>query len=171
MKARGLRIDCDLTHALRFHPSLFYDGRTRSGVVALMRDVLSDEPRAVHRTFLSEEGHKLDRRMLGPARGTAIKLDADDEVSSGLHIGEGLETCLAARQLGYRPVWALGSAGAIATFPVLPGIESLTILGENDNASTRAAETCGRRYEEAGREVWIVEPPTGDMNDIVRRVA
>ena len=62
-------------------------------------------------------GEKLDRRMLGVAAGAAIKLDADDAVTHGLAIGEGIETCLTARQLGLRPVWALGSAGAIAPSP------------------------------------------------------
>ena len=55
--------------------------------------------------------------MLGPVRGAAIKLDGDAEVAEGLHIGEGLETCMAARALGFKPVWAVGSAGGIQTFP------------------------------------------------------
>ena len=56
----------------------------------------------------------------------AIKLDADENVEQGLHIGEGIETCLAGRQLDFKPCWALGSAGAIRGFPVLSGIEALT---------------------------------------------
>ena len=88
--------------------------------------------------------------MLGPVRGAAIKLDGDAEVAAGLHIGEGLETCMAARALGFKPVWAVGSAGAIRTFPVLPGIEALSILRETDDngANERAAQACahaGRR--------------------------
>ena len=56
---------------------------------------------------------------MGPVGGAAIKLDADEDVLGGLHIGEGIETCMAARMLGLRPAWALGSAGEIAKFPVL----------------------------------------------------
>ena len=33
-----------------------------------------------------------------------------------------MSPCLAARSLGYRPVWAMGSASAIEAFPVLAGI-------------------------------------------------
>jgi hypothetical protein len=103
-------------------------------MIALMRDALTNEACGIHRTFFDSAGRKLDRRMLGRAKGAAIKLDSDADVTLGLHIGEGLETCLAARQLGYSPVWALGSAGAIAAFPVLPGIEAITIFAENDIA-------------------------------------
>jgi len=67
--------------------------------------------------------------------------------------------------MGLRPVWALGSAGAIGIFPVLPGIETLTILGETDEANRKAVLHCGRRWHEAGREVLIIDPPAGDMND------
>ena len=84
--------------------------------------------------------------MLGRARDAAIKLDADENVTLGLHIGEGVETCLAAWLAGFRPVWALGSAGAIATFPVLSGIEAITVLGEVGDGGAnrpRGASMCG----------------------------
>jgi hypothetical protein len=59
-------------------------------------------------------------------------------VLAGLNAAEGVETALAARRLGLRPARALGSAGAIAAFPVLLGVEYLTLLAENDEASARA---------------------------------
>ena len=111
-------------------------------MVAAMRSIETDEIVAIQRTRLSPVGQKIDRRMLGPAAGAAIKLDADDAVTHGLAIGEGLETAMTARQLGLRPVWALGSAGAIAAFSPLAGIQSLTILAENDDANAKATNTC-----------------------------
>lgn len=143
-------------------------------MVAAMRCIRSDQLVAVHRTRLTEDGRKLDRRMLGTAGGAAIKLDADENVLGGLTIGEGIETCLAARQLGFAPVWALGSVGGIARFPVLPGIDVLTVLAEtgDNGASERAVGECGRRWNEAGREVLIVVPNVdGDVNDATRRAA
>jgi hypothetical protein len=96
-------------------------------MLALFRDIRTDEPRAISRTFLDPEGRKLERKFLGPVGGAAIKLDADEDVLGGLHIGEGVETTMTARQVEYRrPAWALGSRGAIAAFPVLSGIECLT---------------------------------------------
>jgi hypothetical protein len=71
-------------------------------------------------------------------------------------------------------VWALGSAGAIQTFPVLPGIDALSILLETDDdgANERAAQECARRWTEASREVLLVTPLlVGDMNDVARRCA
>ena len=141
-------------------------------MVALMRSVTINEPQAIHRTRLTPDGAKVDRRMLGIAAGAAVKLDADDEVTMGLAIGEGIETCLAARALGFKPVWAMASAGSIASFPVLGGIECLTILAENDDTNRRAVETCAARWHAAGREVIVIEPATGsDLNDAMRGAA
>src|SRR5208282_6039566 len=133
------------------------------------RDIRTDEPCGIHRTFLDSAGRKLDRRMLGRAKHAAIKLDADEDVALGLIIGEGLETCLAAWLAGFRPAWAVGSAGAIAAFPVLTGIEAITILGEvgDGGANHRAAQACATRWIEAGQEAFIVAPLVGsDLNDV-----
>ncbi|MCV0387404.1 MAG: toprim domain-containing protein [Nitrobacter sp.] len=140
----------------------------RPVMLTAFRTIVGDRLVAVHRTLLSDDGRKLDRRMLGPVAGAAIKVDADENVEQGLAIAEGFETALAGRMLGFRPVWALGSAGAIAAFPVLPGIDALTILAETDDtgANARAAKECGRRWRAAGREIFIATPRVvGDLND------
>jgi putative DNA primase/helicase len=83
-----------------------------------------------------------------------------------LAIGEGVETCMAARQLGFAPAWALGSVGAILFFPVLEQIKTLKILSEAGKASADAIQLRGRRWTRAGRRVRIVRPPIGsDLND------
>jgi putative DNA primase/helicase len=141
-------------HVLRLHPALKFNGAAVPGMVALFRDVATNEPCGLHRTFLDRGGRKLGRRMLGRAKHAAIKLDADEGVVLGLVIGEGVETGLAAQLAGFRPVWALGSAGALAEFPVLPGIETINILGEIDDggANRRATQACAARWMAAGRE-------------------
>jgi putative DNA primase/helicase len=159
---------------VRFHPALIFEGICVGGMVALFRDIVSNEPCGIHRTFLDSDGRKLDRKMLGRAHGAAVKLDADEDVTLGVHVGEGVETCLAAWLAGFRPVWALGSAGAIRDFPLLPGIEAVTILGEvgDSGANHRAAEVCASRWFAAGRQAFIVEPQIGgDLNDVWREVA
>ncbi|HXZ16295.1 MAG TPA: toprim domain-containing protein [Roseiarcus sp.] len=76
---------------------------------------------------------------------------------------------LAARALGLRPTWALGSAGAIAAFPVLNGVAALSLLREHDEANARAAEAVAARWQAAGREVFDVRPNKGkDINDAIR---
>lgn len=175
LRSRKLVLSDGLSgHVLRFHPALKFNGALAAGFVALFRDVATNEPCGLHRTFLSRDGCKLGRRMLGRAKHAAIKLDADEDVTLGLVIGEGLETGLAARLAGFSPVWTLGSAGAIATFPVLPGIEAINILGEIDDggANRRAAQACAARWMKAGHEAFVIAPLSGgDLADIWRELA
>jgi putative DNA primase/helicase len=174
LASRGLDLP-EGADVLRFHPRCPWRDEAENrtiyvpAMVAAMRSVTTDEPQGIHRTRLSADGAKVGRRMLGIAAGAAVKLDADDAVTTGLHIAEGIETALAARQLGFRPCWALASAGGIKGFPVLRGVEVLTILGENDDANRRAVEECAMRWHQAGREVVVVEPASGsDILDAMR---
>jgi putative DNA primase/helicase len=174
LASRGLTLPDDIDQVIRFHPSLKFDGAPVGGMVSLFRNVRTNEPCGIHRTFLDRAGRKLERKMLGRVKHAAIKLDADETVSLGLHVGEGVETCLAALLAGFRPVWALGSAGAIAAFPVLSGVEAITILGEVEDggANRRAAEICAARWIEAGRKAYVIAPLVGgDLNDVWREVA
>jgi putative DNA primase/helicase len=116
-------------------------------MVTAFRAIVGDALVAIHRTALTKAGQKIDRRMLGPVAGAAIKIDDATDIEYGLTVCEGFETGLAGRMLGFRPTWALGSAGAIAEFPVLPGIDGLTILAETDDggANARAVKSCGNR--------------------------
>ena len=159
--------------ALRFHPSCPFGGTRHPCLLALMRDVRTNEPRAIQRTALTKAGEKIDRMALGPKAGAAIKLSSDESVTMGLTVGEGVETVLSGMQLAFSPAWALGDAGNLRAFPVLSGVECLTILVDNDNSGTgqQAALECSHRWTGAGREVFRVLPERcgDDMNDIVQR--
>ena len=163
LNAHALTLDNDLAgDVLRWHPRI-------GAMLALFRNVLTGEPQAISRTFLDRDGRKIERKFLGPVSGAAIMLDRFDFVTTGLHVGEGVETCMAARQFNLRPVWALGSAAAVAAFPILGGVECLTLLKEADDASERAVEACAARWHAAGREVFINWPTSGkDLNDAIR---
>jgi putative DNA primase/helicase len=170
---RGLDLSDNVAgRVVRVHPHCpFGEGVRHPCMVVLFRSIITDALQAIHRTALTVDGKKIDRKMMGEVRGAAIKIDADENVEQGLVIGEGFETCLAARMLGLRPVWALGSAGAIAAFPVLPGIEALTILGESDKtgANQKAVKACAERWSAAGREVLVAMPRVaGDLNDALQ---
>jgi hypothetical protein len=94
---------------LRFHPSCpFGKGSRHPCMIALYRDVRTNEAKAIHRTALTHDGKKIDRKSLGPIGGCAIKLTADEDVTEALTIGEGIETVLAGMVLNFRPAWALG---------------------------------------------------------------
>jgi hypothetical protein len=70
-----------------------------------------------------------------------------------------------------QPAWALLDRGNLGNFPVLAGIEALTILVDNDETGDGQAdaETCAHRWRDAGREVVRLTPktPGSDFNDIV----
>ena len=100
-----------------------------------------------------------------------MKLTTDDEVEYGLTIGEGIETTLSAIALGLAPAWAVGDAGELGRFPVLPGIDALTILidhDENGCGQSQAAK-CRDRWLAADREVLTVIPDRigADINDLL----
>jgi hypothetical protein len=169
---RGLALGADIAGSvIRLHDSLYFDAfNRRPGMVSLLRNIVTDEPCGIHRTFLDRDtGQKIDRKMLGIAKGAAIKLDAHATVSSNLTIGEGVETALASRMAGYGPVWALGSSGAVRAFPVLSNLEELTILEENDPTSRRDVKACAKRYLDARKPVNILTSHVGnDFNDAWR---
>jgi hypothetical protein len=153
--------------SLRFHRNCPFGQADVPCILALFRNIVTDAPQAIHRIGLNPDGTKIDRKMLGPTAGAAIKLDP---AATGLVIGEGIETALAARQMGLRPAWAMGSAGSIAALRVLPGVATITFLEELDGGPSRKAiMACGRRWVDAGRKARSIRPKFGkDMNDLVR---
>jgi putative DNA primase/helicase len=157
---------------LRFHPRCPWrnenTGRTIfiPALIVPFRSIGDDSITGIHRIALNAaDGTKRGRRMLGIVSRAAIKLDPLS--GDTLAIGEGAESCMAARQLGFTPVWALGSVGAISFLPLIGGVRRLVILGESGEASTRAIRLCGTRWRRAGRRVRVVMPNEGfsDMND------
>jgi phage/plasmid primase-like uncharacterized protein len=176
----------DINDVLRFHPRcIFGHGRFRPCLLALIRDIKTDEPIGFVRTSIDASGRKapvtddgkpVARKILGGKAGGAIKLWSDAAVTTGLVIGEGLETTAsAATQIQHRgtvlrPAWALVDAGNLAAFPVLAGVEHLTILVDNDanGKGQEAANECTRIWIRAGRDVEQLIPRGigADFNDI-----
>jgi putative DNA primase/helicase len=159
---------------LRFHPACPFGEIMRiSCMLAIMHDIHNNEPRAIYRTALTPTAEKIGRMALGPKTGAAIKLSPDEDVTQGLAVGEGLETVLSAMQLGFSPAWALGDAGNVRDFPLLSGIDCITIIVDNDENGTgqRAALECSMRWTGEGREVFRVIPNRcgEDINDVVQR--
>jgi putative DNA primase/helicase len=157
---------------LRFHPRCPWrnedTGRTDRvpAMIVPFRSIDDDAITAVHRIALNTDATKRGRRMLGVVHRAAIKLTTAAE---RLAIGEGVETCMAAQQLGYAPAWALGSVGAISFFPLIDDVKQLLILGEQGAASARAIKLCGTRWRKAGRRVRVIMPDTrfSDLNDVL----
>jgi hypothetical protein len=128
----------DIHHSLRFHPNcVFGPGTHLPCLIALMRDPITDEPVGIQRIALERRDgkiEKIDRRMLG--RAGVVKLWP---AGSQLVVGEGLETVLAAAtRIPYHdapliPAWAALSSKALKMLPVIPDVEKLILLIDNDS--------------------------------------
>lgn len=160
----------------------FGEWRGRPALVARITDAITAEPLSLHFTLLKSDGSgKADverPKLFLPGhvtKGGVVRLVDDTEVTLGLALGEGLETCASAIAEGWWPVWATLSAGNMGSFPVLNGVEALTAFADNDEsgAGQRAAEKVVRRWRAAGREARIVLPPEvgTDWNDVMREDA
>jgi len=163
-----------LDKVFRYHPSCPFGGERLPCMLALVREIKTNAPVAVHRTALTTENPpgRIDRKSLGPTTGGAIKISPDHEVHAGLLIGEGIETVLSAsKQFQFKPVWSLIDKNGIAKFPVLSGIESVTIAVDNDPGGDgqRAAAECVQRLTQAGTEAITVQTNlVSDFNDLIR---
>jgi hypothetical protein len=162
----------DVDKVLRFHPRCPFAGMRHPCLLALMRDAVTDAPTGIHRIALTSKAEKIERRMLG--RRGVVKLWP---AGTQLVIGEGLETTLAAatripyRGMPLRPAWATLSRGALARLPVIPNVERLIILVDNDvnGAGQAAASACAERWRHTGRAVIKLTPKRADtdFNDLV----
>jgi hypothetical protein len=171
LASRGLTLGDEVAMSvIRWNPAARWRGdrRPKPAMVSLMRSIANGGPQAVALTFLAGDV-KTGRIFIGPGFDAAVMLDGFDFVTTSLAVGEGVETCMTARQYDFRPCWALGSAGAIEVFPVLSGVESLTLIAEHCERNAVAVEMCGTRWHAAGREVLIDYSLIGkDLNDALR---
>jgi putative DNA primase/helicase len=152
---------------IRFHPRCPREKSEQPAVVVAMRSIASNTITAVQRIFLTRQAKKDGKpMMLGSVSGAAMKLQPLD--GRKLNIAEGLETALALIALDRRPVWALGSASLMQTFPVLAEIDKLVIWADHDRPKLiggklcrpgeKAALTCRSRWLVAGKQVLAFEP-------------
>lgn len=155
--------------AIRFHPACHAGSGLRlPAMVCRFTDAKSGEPRGIHRTYLLPDGSGKakdttgkSKAMLGPSAGCVIRLTANEDVTTAVGIAEGVETALTVMNTEGGAVWACGSAGTVERFPVLPGIDALTVWADRGEAGERAANTVAARWFEAGREA-LFKLPIGD---------
>jgi hypothetical protein len=146
-----------------FHPAL----------IGIYRDIFDDKIKAISRRPLTPDGRSLSKPIsLGPTRGCAVKFTPDEDVTYGLHLAEGITSALGAAMLGMKPIWAAAGKGGMARFPILDGIEALSLIADNDEngAGQEAANECFARWRSAGKEVFTVISDTAgtDMADVAK---
>ena len=162
---------------IRFHANCPF-GKDENGqqrflpaMVALVRSPGDRTPMGIHRTALTPDGRKLDRKMLGPCHGGVVMLTSH-EADSDISFCEGIETGLAVIKLFKRPVWAALSAGSLGSMQVIGGIQSLKIYADNDRAGLEAAQKCAREWITSGIKVSIEAPTVAgwDYADALEKV-
>lgn len=175
LASRGVSYDGS---ALRWHPNCPFGSGVRVGsMVGLVQDILTGEPKAIHRTAMDRHGRKLSdlgsngRLALGPTAGGAVRLH--DIECGTLGVGEGIESTLSIRRLPdleNMPVWACLNAGGIGSFPVIPGLAALWIAQDNDPAGRRCAGDAVARMAAARIETVVLSAKAegADLNDIGR---
>jgi hypothetical protein len=145
-------------------PPIDGDLRMAGGtMVGRVTDALTGEPMTIHKTLVLQRPGQADikqRKYLAghQKKGGIIRIWPDADVTLGLGLGEGIETCLAAAKF-FRPVWAAGDALGMAEFPVLAGIECLTIFEDHDPAGQKAARKVAARWACAGVETRLWRAP------------
>jgi putative DNA primase/helicase len=159
-----------LTDVLRLHRHCprGNEGQRQPAMIALMRSIVDNKPQAIHRTFFDPHWAKHGKPMvLGPAGGAAVKLFNGPPCRS-LFIAEGIETALALIVRGMvdlqtDAVWAVGSASAIALFPLLEDVGELVIAADRDANGTgeRAAAAAVQTWRTAGKRARVLLPEDG----------
>jgi hypothetical protein len=176
---RGIPISDVSDHGgLRWHPSCPWEGGTKPCVIGRYTTAVDNKPRGIWRRPI--DGGK--PKALGSMAGCVIRLWPDDAVETALVLGEGVETTLAAstriehRGTLLQPAWAAGSAANMQSFPVLAGVDCLTLLADNDanGVGERAAQECAQRWLAAGKDLELLIPNKAgvDFNDVtIERVS
>jgi hypothetical protein len=169
------------TDAIGWNPSVYFNepghplhGQKLGCIVGIMTNPATvQRSGAISRTYIGPDGKKVCKAKTHGEGGGIVRLSPDEDVFEGLFLAEGLETALAAAALGLKPIWATGSAGTMGKFPVLAGIECLTLISDHDanGAGERAAREAEERWLAAGREVRILRAKAVgyDLNDALKR--
>jgi len=180
LKGRGLELPMRANEVIRYHQACPKGSGAAieyvPALIALMRDPVSFDPVGINRLFLDiDQNAKLGGMMLGKAGAMMLTGRHDtfwDDLSfcPRLCVCEGLETGLALGRMGDRCVWALGSAGAIARFPVIFGVGHLLICADNDPTGMRAAIECAERWNASSHQKATILMPSAvgaDFADLV----
>jgi len=131
----------------------------------------------LHRTFLTQEGKKIDgvaRKMMPGAvnKGGAVRLMPP--VDGAVGVAEGVETALSAHILFGVPVWAVLGDSFLRAWNPPAEVSKVIIFADNDagHAGQAAAHECARRCFSTGKsvEVRIPDGIGSDWNDVLRQL-
>lgn len=170
---RGLDLD-GYPSALRMATLPCFDGSVDYGRLPVMLGAVTDQYGtllALHRTFLTLDGHKANvphpkklTRTSASTAGASIKLRPPQIVENKVTLGvaEGIETALACWLGSHVPTWSCVSANGIKTFDLPAELERLIVFADHDvsGVGQAAARELAARAAAAGLEVRVLVPLT-----------
>jgi putative DNA primase/helicase len=173
LKNRGLS---STPSCLRYSKSC-WDGETKRNQKAMLAVFHNPDDMAVtiHRTYLDEEGGKLDiespKKIMPPLKkmtGGAVRLYEHDGI---LGIAEGVETAIAAHEDTNTPVWAALSTTLMEAFEPPQAVKKLIIFADNDKnfAGQKAAYALANKVSikrDIEVAVYVPEKPGDDWLDV-----
>jgi putative DNA primase/helicase len=127
---------------------------------------------AIHPTWLPPNGvwspgSKLQRKMLGPCGGGAVRFGDGSEIV----VCEGLESALSCVQALRLPAYAALSATGIQLLALPPHVRRVTVFADCDDhgEGIRAATEAAQRWRREGRDARVAMVNGADANDVLRR--
>jgi putative DNA primase/helicase len=171
---RGL---AETSTVLRGHPALSYfkEGRLIGRFPAVVAPILGPigDLQSCHRIYDADlDPRKMTMPPVSTITGGAVRLH--EPIDGELGVGEGIETCLAARQLFRVPVWSALTAGGVEKFVPPAGVRRLHIFADNDRNATgqAAAYALAKQISMASRgsvetEVHLPPEPDTDWLDVL----
>ena len=158
---------------LRLHRALPYwhDGEMIGTFPAMVAPIVGPDgiARALHRTWLTSDGHKANVPTVkkltcaaGPLAGTSIRLHSP--LHGVVGIAEGIETAQAAFLGSGVPTVAAYCAGNLATWQWPVGVRRIVIFADADKAGADGAQTLKSRATSAGLDVATMTPATPGLD-------
>lgn len=168
---RGRSLMLPATDDILFNPDAtdYAEKRGYPAMVSVIRFGDGTETGGLHITYLNDDGSKSHKKMLGTAKGGAVRLApiGDDGV---LGVSEGIETGIAAMMMYPDvPVWAALSTSGMKAFQIPSGCKRLVIFADAGEAGQAAASELSTAAERAGVAAIIVRPQSDD--DFAKDVA
>ena len=118
LRSRCIEVPGEALEVLRFHPRCPWGIGTRPAMVALVRDIITDEPTGIHRTALSADGSKLAAQGSRPEsrrRDQAVALDGRQQRTPDRRRHRDHAVGIDPRL--WPPAWSVIDAGEMSRFP------------------------------------------------------
>ena len=169
LKRRGFGGVWPLPEPLRLHRALpYWHVAEKLGTFpAMVAPIIAPDGRtvALHRTYLTPDGHKADlpspkklTSAAGRLAGACIPLHKPARGCIG--IAEGIETALAALMASSVPTVAAYCANNLAHWRWPIGVQRIVIFADHDKAGAEAADTLRARALAAGIRIQTLTPET-----------